>query len=136
MPDLQGGHHRVSLQRLHIEAAVRNGNGNPVVTETQCGAKGGSMDEQILKAKREEMWLKAVAQVRQFLQNGAAAAGILADGNDPDYGGTTYPPIGDAGILDTYTNCFFPDSIAPMERNAKNLHEALTPETNEDKEKK
>ena len=58
------------------------------------------MDLQILRVKREQMWSHLVAQFRQVLQNGASEAGIFADGNDPDYGGTTYPPIGDAGMRD------------------------------------
>lgn len=54
------------------------------------------MSDRVLKAKREQMWSHVVAQVRQLLRNGAEAAGVIADGNDPDGGGTTYPLIGDA----------------------------------------
>jgi hypothetical protein len=47
-------HDLISLKEM-LKAGVSGGNGNAVITKTQCGTKGGNMDDQILKAKQQEM---------------------------------------------------------------------------------
>jgi hypothetical protein len=65
------------------------------------------MSDRVLKAKREQMWSHVVAQVRQLLRNGAEAAGVIADGNDPDGGEprTHSSAMPKCGASTTQTSC-------------------------------